>query len=294
MKPALLRTAYLPIGLCLIALLYTGVARTAPEFPELTGRVVDSADLLTAEIEQQLAEQLKQHEQETSNQVVVVSIASLQGYAIDDYGYQLGRHWGIGQADRNNGVLLIVAATERKVRIEVGYGLEGTLTDALSHDIIQQVILPQFRNNRYEDGIVRGAAAIVGTLQGTYEPIKKTSSEISGLFFTLIIALISAGEFVAARFSSRMISAGVLGAMAVAFGWLVLGSLKIGLIMGLFVAVFHFFIGGGGGPTSSHGDRSYRNGGGYGSGGFGGGGFGGGGFGGGGGSFGGGGASGGW
>ena len=296
MKPALPRTAYFLTGLCLLALLYAGIARAAPVFPELTGRVVDTVGLLSATIEQQLASQLEQHEQETSNQVVVVTLASLQGYAIDDYGYRLGRHWGIGQAEHNNGVLLIVAASERKVRIEVGYGLEGTLTDAKSHDIIQHVILPRFRNDRHEDGIVAGTEAIIGTLQGTYEPPEKTSPEISGLFYPLIIFLIGAGEFVSARFGSRLVSAGVLGAVAVAFGWLVLGSLKIGLIMGFFVAIFHFFIGGGGGPTSSHGDRSYRSSrhGGFGSGGFGGGGFGGGGFGGGGGSFGGGGASGSW
>ncbi|HUT41915.1 MAG TPA: TPM domain-containing protein [Gammaproteobacteria bacterium] len=289
----LLRTAPFPIGLCLLALLFTGIARAAPDFPQLTGRVVDNANLLSPSIEQQLAGQLKQHEQDTGNQVVVVTITSLQGYAIDDYGYQLGRHWGIGQADRNNGALLIVAADDREVRIEVGYGLEGTLTDARSHDIIQQVILPQFRNNRYEDGIVRGTEAILGTLQGTYEPPEKTTPDISGLFYSLVIILISAGEFVAARFGSRMISAGVLGAITVLVGWQVLGSLKIGLLLGFFVVIFHFFIGGGGGPTGSHGKRYYRRGSssGFGSGGFS---SGGGSFGGGGGSFGGGGASGRW
>ena len=291
MNPSLLRSAPLLIGCCLLALSCTGGAWAAPEFPELTGRVVDTANLLPAEAEQQLAQQLKQHEQETSNQVVVVTLPSLQGYAIEDYGNQLGRHWGIGQADRNNGVLLVVAASDRKVRIEVGYGLEGTLTDARSHDIIQQVILPQFRSNDYEEGIVRGTEAIIGTLQGTYEPQQSTPSSSPNYFFGLFLLLISVGEFVAAQFSSRMISAGVLAGIAILFGWLVMGSLKIGLAMGFFVALFHFFIGGGGGPGSSHGRRysDNRRGGGFGSGGFSGGGFGGGG-----GSFGGGGASGSW
>lgn len=292
MNPSLLRLAHFSIGCCLLALLCTDSAWAAPGFPELTGRVVDTANLLPAGIEQQLTQQLEQHEQETSNQVVVVTLPSLQGYAIDDYGNQLGRHWGIGQADRNNGVLLIVAANERKVRIEVGYGLEGTLTDARSHQIIQQVMLPEFRNNHYENGIVLGTEAIMGTLQGTYEPQSNNLLDIPKYFLGLVIFLISIGEFVAAKFSSRIISTGVLASVAVLFGWLVLGSLKIGLAIAFFVAVFHFFIGGGGGPTSSHG-RGYSNSGH--SGGFGGGGFsGGGGFGGGGGSFGGGGASGGW
>ena len=292
MNRFLLHAAYFSIRCCLLVLLYTGGAWAAPEFPELTGRVVDSAGLLPADVEQQLTQQLEQHEQETSNQVVVVTLPSLQGYSIDDYGNLLGRHWGIGQAELNNGVLLIVAAKDRKVRIEVGYGLEGTLTDARSHHIIQQVILPQFRNNQYSEGIVRGTEAILGTLQGTYEPQKSTSSNNPNYFFGLFLLLISVGEFIAATFSSRMISSGVLAGIAFLFGWLVMGSLKIGLVMGFFVALFHFFIGGGGGPTSSHG-RGYS--GSRSSGGFGGGGFsGGGGFGGGGGSFGGGGASGGW
>jgi len=291
MNPSLLRVAHFVIGWGLMALLYTGSARAAPEFPELTGRVVDTAGLIPAGTAQQLAQQLKQHEQETSNQVVVVTLPSLQGYAIEDYGNQLGRHWGIGQADRNNGVLLIVAANDRKVRIEVGYGLEGTLTDARSHQIIQQIILPQFRSNDYEQGIVRGTEAIIGTLQGTYEPQQSTPSNTPNYFFGLFLLLISVGEFVAAQFSSRVISSGVLASIAFLFGWLLLGSLKVGLAMAFFVALFHFFIGGGGGPTSSHGRRypGNRRDGVFGSGGFSSGGFGGGG-----GSFGGGGASGSW
>src|SRR3546814_20682237 len=78
---------------------------------------------------------LASHEQATSNQLVVVTLPSLQGTAIDDFGYQLGRHWGIGQQGRDNGALLIVAPNERTVRIEVGYGLEGELPDATSHAI---------------------------------------------------------------------------------------------------------------------------------------------------------------
>ena len=236
MNPSLLRAAHFSIRCCLLLLLCTGSAWAVPGFPELTGRVVDSAGLLSASTEQQLTQQLEQHEQATSNQVVIVTLPSLQGYSIDDYGNQLGRHWGIGQADHDNGVLLIVAANDRKVRIEVGYGLEGTLTDARSHHIIQQVILPQFRNKHYEEGIVRGTEAILGTLQGTYEPQKSAPSNNPNYFFGLFLLLISVGEFVAAQFSSRVISSGVLAGIAFLFGWLVMGSLKIGVVMGFFVA----------------------------------------------------------
>src|SRR5581483_5381968 len=96
-----------------------------PTFPALTGRVVDDADLLSPADEQELTDELKALEDKSSDQVVVVTLPSLQGYAIEDYGYRLGRHWGIGTAKLNNGVLLIVAPNERKVRIEVGYGLEA-------------------------------------------------------------------------------------------------------------------------------------------------------------------------
>ena len=275
--------------LLLLLLLCTGVTWAAPDFPALTGRVVDAASLLPEDMQQQLEQQLAQHEQETSNQVVVVTLPSLQGYAIDDYGYQLGRHWGIGQDDRDNGVLLIVAPNEREVRIEVGYGLEGDLTDAGSHAIIEDVILPQFRADDYAAGILQGVNAILGSLQGTYEPVARKPVADPNTLFMLFVILISIGEGFASFFGSRVVSAGVLGSIAGLLGWLLLGSLAIGLAMAFFIAIFHFFIGGGGGPTSSHGRGNYRSGGFGSSGGFGGGGFGGGG-----GSFGGGGASGRW
>jgi uncharacterized protein len=301
MNPVLRCTARFVLGYGLLLLLLAGPAWAAPGFPQLTGRVVDQAGLLPAATVQQLTRLLAQHEQETGNQVVVVTLSSLQGESIEDYGYQLGRHWGIGTAEHNNGVLLIVAPHERKVRIEVGYGLEGTLTDARSDEIIQQVILPKFRTKHYGEGILLGTQAILATLQGTYTPPKTASLDRPEHFLGLIIVLITLGEFAAGWFSSRLVSSGILGGIAFLFGWLVLGSLVVGLAIAFFVAVFHFFIGGGGGPTGRYG-RYYRGGrGGFGTGGFyggggfsGGGGFGGGGFSGGGGSFGGGGASGGW
>ncbi len=99
-------------------------------------------------------------ESSTGRQVVVATLPSLQGYEIEEYGYQLGRAWGIGQQGENNGALLIVAPKERKVRIEAGYGLEPVLTDALSALIIQNEILPAFREGQFERGIVAGVDAI--------------------------------------------------------------------------------------------------------------------------------------
>jgi uncharacterized protein len=143
-------------------------ALAAPQFPNLTGRVVDNAELLSTSEHERLTRLLAEHESQTTNQVVVVTLESLQGYEIEDFGYQLGRHWGIGQEGKDNGVLLVVAPNERKVRIEVGYGLEGTLTDALSRNIIEVHILSAFKAGNYETGIRRGTEGILAALGGTY------------------------------------------------------------------------------------------------------------------------------
>lgn len=141
---------------------------TTIKFPALTGRVVDQVGLLDEGTVKKLEAQLKAHEAATGNQLVVVVLKDLQGQVIEDYSYQLGRTWGIGQKDKNNGALLMVVPEVRQVRIEVGYGLEGQLTDALSANIIQTVILPQFRAGKLGQGIVDGVAAIIQALGGQY------------------------------------------------------------------------------------------------------------------------------
>lgn len=152
---------------CLPLLMLLWVATAgALEFPALSGRVVDQAGLLDGQTRSQLSQMLEAHEQATSEQVVVVTVPDLQGTDIADYGYQLGRAWGIGQKGKDNGALLIVAKAERKVRIEVGYGLEGQLTDAQSSIIINNVIVPSFRQGDFAGGIRAGAAAILQVLGG--------------------------------------------------------------------------------------------------------------------------------
>lgn len=137
----------------------------AQSFPALTGRVVDQANILPAETEAQLTAQLEALEAQSTRQLVVATVNSLEGYDISDYGYRLGREWGIGQEGEDNGAILLVAPNERRVRIEVGYGLEGYLTDALSSLIIQNVILPEFRNGDMPGGVVAGSEAIIAQLQ---------------------------------------------------------------------------------------------------------------------------------
>ena len=140
-------------ALTLWAVLGVTAAWAEPTFPALSGRVVDQARLLDDPTETAVTQKLAALEADTGDQLVVVTIDSLQGYEIEDYGYRLGRHWGIGQKDGDNGVLLIIAPNERKVRIEVGYGLEPILTDALSAQIIQTRALPAFRTGGYRQGI---------------------------------------------------------------------------------------------------------------------------------------------
>jgi uncharacterized protein len=152
-------------GALVVALVWLGAATTPAlaqelRFPALSGRVVDQANLLSPQKEAELTQRLEALERDTSDQLVVVTIESLQDRDIADYGYQLGRAWGIGQSEEDNGVLLIVAPNERKVRIEVGYGLEPILTDALSALIIHERILPAFREGGFERGITDGVAAI--------------------------------------------------------------------------------------------------------------------------------------
>jgi uncharacterized protein len=242
-------------GLC------AGVAPAAePSFPALTGRVVDDAHILDPAARAAIERKLAGFETKSGRQIVVATLPSLQGYEIEDYGYRLGRQWGIGQKGSNNGALLIVAPNERRVRIEVGYGLEGTLTDAVSRLIIENGILPRFRVGDFTGGIQRGVDDIVQVLSGDAEDFQRRANAQSRALagpqdlgqFAWVTIILGLWLFLAFRSLKR-------GRRGSAMPWII--------------------------PMGGRG---------WSSGGFGGGGFGGGGFSGGGGSFGGGGASGRW
>ncbi|GGD96271.1 hypothetical protein GCM10011515_15210 [Tsuneonella deserti] len=249
----------------------------AQEFPALTGRVVDAANIIPPAVEAELDAKLTAFETRTQRQFVVATVPSLDGYEISDYGYRLGRKWGIGDKERNDGVILLVAPSERKVRIEVGYGLEPVLTDGYSALIVQNTILPAFKAGDMPGGIVAGTDAIIKQLELPADEAAKVAQ---------------AAETQAAQSE---------------------GGFPLGAILWIAFLLFFFILpmlgrrggrhyrgrGGMGGAVGNiilwealnAAARSGRHGGGWGGGG---GGFGGGGFGGGGGSFGGGGASGGW
>lgn len=145
---------------------FSQMAYAELKFPALSGRVVDTADMIDNPSREHLAQMLRAHEELTTEQVVVVTVPNLQGSTIEDYGYQLGRFWGIGQQGKDNGALLIIAREERKVRIEVGYGLEDRLTDAQSSVIVNQIIIPSFKQGDFVGGINKGTEAIVQVLGG--------------------------------------------------------------------------------------------------------------------------------
>jgi uncharacterized protein len=151
-------------GFLLVLALLVAAPAAAQTYPALSGRVVDQAELLSPAQEAELSTRLEALERASSRQLVVATVSSLEDVPIEDYGYQLGRHWRIGQGNINNGVILLVAPNERRVRIEVGYGLEPVITDALSSQIVDRQILPRFRQNDYAGGIIAGADALIQQL----------------------------------------------------------------------------------------------------------------------------------
>ncbi len=189
------------------------VAQTSPvatlTFPVLLGRVVDDAGLLPAPDREALTQSLAELEAKTKDQLVVVTLKSLQGTTIEDYGYQLGRTWGIGQKDKDSGVLLIVAAAERKVRIEVGYGLEGILTDAATKVIIEGSILPRFKVGDYPGGIRAGAADIAQLLggdAGARQPVQAPAAGHHGtatpVWLVIVLGLAAVGLLIVCTVTS--------------------------------------------------------------------------------------------
>ncbi|HWB44137.1 MAG TPA: TPM domain-containing protein [Hyphomicrobiaceae bacterium] len=182
--------AALVLALLVVAAAWSPLA-AEPKFPVLTGRVVDDANLLSAADRSELTQELAALEAKSTDQLVVYTTKSLQGYPIEEFGYRLGRTWQIGQKDKNNGVILIVAPNERKVRIEVGRGLEPQLTDLMTKLIIENAILPAFRRGDFAGGIKAGVHDIRDVMLGDAEAVKERARVAKkrsggGEWFTLI------------------------------------------------------------------------------------------------------------
>ncbi len=245
-------------------------------FPTLSGRVVDAANIIPDDEEARLNQKLEALQQQSQRQLVVVTIPDLQGYEISDYGFRLGRAWGLGDKERNDGAILIVAPNEHRVRIEAGYGVEPVLTDGVSSLIVNETIVPKFKAGDFAGGIEAGTDAIIHQLTLPPDEAQRIAqaadarpkAERSGIPFSTIIWL----GFIFLFFILPMLRGSRGGRR---FGGGGLGNVILWSAL-------------------NSATRSGGSGWGGGGGGFGGGGFGGGGFSGGGGSFGGGGASGSW
>lgn len=207
-----------------VLLLGVGTAAAQPAVPPLTDRVVDRADLLSNAAEQTLIERLAAHETETGNQIAVLTVESLDGVPIEQYSLEVAREWALGQADDDNGVLLLIARDDREMRIEVGYGLEGDLPDVVASRIIRHELRPAFRKGDYDGGVEAGLRAIIDAIDGTYEPpdtAPSSSPRLVGLLFVVLGVLFGGG-------------AGYLSLMAAArYGWI--PWLIILLILGTFI-----------------------------------------------------------
>ena len=278
-------------ALLLVAVAVGGFAAPAAalDVPPLTGRVVDAAHLLPEPVAKTLSDDLAAHEARTGNQVAVLTLSSLEGEPLEDFSHRVATTWKLGQKGTDNGVLILVVPGDRKVRIEVGYGLEGALTDVKSSRIIREEMVSRFRAGDFPGGISAGVKAVVGTIEGTYTPPERPPVPQSqaldsawGIFFMAVFV----GTLTAVIIGHHWKGSSIGSVMALVL------ALSSGLLLAIAAAVIVLFMTLVLGGMSGGGRRYYPvGGGGWGelSGGGGGGGFSGGG-----GGFGGGGASGDW
>ena len=285
--------------LVLFLIVFSGAVNAAAlEVPRLKGHVNDYAAMLSTASQRQLEAVLTDFEQKESTQIVVLTIPSLQGDSLEDFSIRVAEAWKIGQRQLDNGAILLIAKNDRKIRIDVGYGLEGRLTDLLAGRINRSVIAPRFKSGQFDQGITEGVAAMIDAVRGEYSATDaprqhrppQTGVPIIALFalFFLINAIGRANRVMGATAGAVLFP--IAGALFFGLGPLVLlGLIPLGLVAGLLISLIGMPLAPG---RSSSGHRGGYWGGGSGGGGFSSGGFGG--FSGGGGGFGGGGASGGW
>jgi len=285
------------------AFLLAATAARALDVPPLRGRVNDLAGLLPPDRAAGLEQKLAAFERESSHQLVLLTVPSLDGEPIEDFSMRVSEAWKPGHKGLDNGILVVIAPRDRQARVEVGYGLEGVVPDAVANRVLQQRMFPLFREGRMADGVEAGLDALMSAARGEQIPAERRPDEPQGrrgerdpfsiLLFAVVLGALAGAPFRRGRL--RPLGALVGGGIAGGLAWLILSSIGLSAVAALLGGVFGFLGPGAGGglPRNRYG---YGRGG-FGSGGWGGGfggGDGGGGFSGGGGGFGGGGASGRW
>jgi uncharacterized protein len=280
-------------GLCLAAL--AAVAQPLQPVPPLTARVTDLAGTLTAAERTGLEERLAAFEARKGAQIAVLVVPTTQPEAIEQYSIRVVDDWKLGREGPDDGALLLVAMQDRALRIEVGRGLEGALTDLVANRIIDETITPRFREGDFAGGIAAGVDRMISVVDG--EPLPEPEKHWNGpadlgALLPILFMIVFVGSTVLRAIFGRAFGALATGGVAGGLAWIMTRALGLALVVGLFALVLSLLTGFGGGGRWSSGPRH----GGWTTGGWGGGGSrsGGGGFGGGGGSFGGGGASGRW
>ena len=161
----------------MIALALAALPAFAVDVPFLTGRVTDNAQILSDETRKTITANLKAHEEKTTNQIAVLTVSTLEGVSIEEYATAVFNTWKLGQKGKDNGILLIVAPKDRRMRIEVGYGLEGTMTDGIAGSIVRNVMTPLFKSNNYDRGIDEGVRAVISVLEGGQAPAETGGTE---------------------------------------------------------------------------------------------------------------------
>jgi len=220
----------------LVVVLLTGGVVIGQNFPEPQGFVNDFADLISSSPQAQLEEQLANFEKETTAEIAVVTVTSLDGYTVEDYAARLFEAWGIGKEDKDNGVLFLVAKEERQVRIEVGYGLEPIITDGRAGGILDDYVIPEFKAGNYEKGIINGVIAIEDYIRSgtTPEPLSENpvndflGDQIFVLFVLGFITIYMVGFM--GRTKSIWLGAvwGIIVGIVIGLSW---GSLLLTLLM---------------------------------------------------------------
>jgi len=177
----------------LFILLLTCSTVAALDIPKPTGYVNDNAAIISPQVKQKLEQFLRDFEKSDSTQITVLTIPTLDGESLEDYSLRVLESWGIGQKDKDNGALLLVAKAEKKIRIEVGYGLEGRLTDLLAGRIVDNEIAPKFKQGNFDGGIVSGVVGIAQAVRGEYTGSGKTQQKKKSSPFGFIFLLLFLG-----------------------------------------------------------------------------------------------------